>query len=696
MKIFESDKIRNLVVAGHGDTGKTTLVSALLYSAGAVNRFGRVEDGTTVTDYDEDEIERKITINTAVAHCEWQGRKINFLDTPGYRAFILDAKSAMRAGDAALIVVDTVAGSEVQTEVVWRYAEEVKIPRAFVLNKMDRDNASFDRALESLREIFGREVVPVQVPAGEEKEFRGVVDLLRMKAYLSEWDGDGGVEEQEIPEGAREKAEQAREELVEMVAESDEALMEQYFEEGTLSEDALREGLRQAFIRGKLFPVFCASAAHNVGSRPLLDAIVELFPKPTERAPVPAKKLGSEEKVEIPVDPNGPAAAFVFKTLADPFAGRITLLKVYSGVLKSDSTVKNLSTGGEERLGALQIYQGKQHESVGEVYAGDICGVLKLRNTTTGHTLAAPGFDAVFEPVTFPEPSISFAVEPASRGDEDKISGAMAKIMEEDPALRFTRDPQTKEFLLSGTGQLHVEVSVAKLKKRYGVDVVLKTPKVPYRETITGTADVQGKHKKQTGGHGQYGDCKIKMEPLPRGAGFEFEDKIFGGAIPKQYIPAVEKGILEAAEKGYLAGYPVVDFKVTLYDGSYHEVDSSEMAFKIAGALAFKKAMEQAKPVLLEPIMNVEVYCPEENAGDVMGDLNARRGRIQGMEVRGHTQVIKAQVPLAEMLNYQPGLTSLTGGRGSFTMEMSHYDIVPPHLAEKIIAEAKKEAEASK
>ncbi|HRR25349.1 MAG TPA: elongation factor G [Acidobacteriota bacterium] len=696
MKVFESDKIRNIVVAGHGDTGKTTLVSSLLYSGGAVNRMGRVEDGTTVTDYDEDEIERKITINTSVAYCEWRGLKINLLDTPGYRAFILDAKAAMRAGEAALIVVDAVAGSEVQTETVWNFASEDGIPRAFVINKMDRENASFERALESLREVFGREVVPVQIPVGEEKDFRGVVDLLSMKAFRYEWDGDGRFEEAEVPEGTKEAAERYREALVEMVAESDESLMEKFFEEGTLGGEDLVQGLRRSFLAGRLFPVFCASASHNVGARTLLDAFADLFPKPTERAPVAAKKLDSNEVIKVSVDPTGTPAAFVFKTLADPFAGRITLLKVYSGILSSDSTVKNLVTGGEERLGALQIFQGKQHESVPQVYAGDICGVLKLKSTVTGHTLAANGFGAVFEPVVYPEPSISFAIEPASRGDEDKIGAAVAKIMEEDPSLRFTRDPQTKEFLLSGTGQLHVEVSVAKLKKRYGVDVVLKTPKVPYRETITGTADVQGRHKKQTGGHGQYGDCKIKMEPLPRGGGFEFEDKIFGGAIPKQYIPAVEKGIVEAAEKGYLAGYPVVDFKVILYDGSYHEVDSSEMAFKIAGALAFKKAMEQAKPVLLEPIMNVEVYCPEEYAGDIMGDLNSRRGRIQGMEVRGRTQVIKAQVPLAEMLNYQPVLTSLTGGRGSYQMEHSHYDIVPPHLAEKVIAEAKREEEAAK
>ncbi|MFZ0429559.1 MAG: elongation factor G [Acidobacteriota bacterium] len=696
MKVFDSDKIRNLAIVGHGDTGKTTLVSALLYSSGAVNRMGRIEDGTTTTDYDEDEIERKITINTALAYCEWKGHKINFLDTPGYRAFVLDAKSAMAAAETALVLADAVSGVEVQTELVWDFATAANTAKIIVINKLDRDNASYHRTVEALQETFGREVVPVQIPIGEEKDFRGVVDLIRNKAYLFEWDGNGEVKEQEVPADLAETATQRREDLIEMVAESDESLMEKFFEEGTLSEEDLILGLARSTRERKIYPAFCASATHNLGSQPLLDAIVEICPSPLDRAPVPVLDQSGKEEATLKVDPAGPPVGFVFKTLADPFAGRITLLKVYSGTLKSDTSLRNLSSSTDERLGSLQVFQGKNHEGISEAHAGDICGVLKLRNTTTGDTLATSNFGFTIGRVQYPEPSISFAIEPASRGDEEKIGSAVSRIMEEDPSLRFTRDMQTKEFLLSGTGQLHIEVSVAKLKKRYGVEVILRTPRVPYRETITGTADVQGRHKKQTGGHGQFGDCKIKIEPMPRGEGFEFDDVIFGGSIPKQYIPAVEKGIVDAAERGFLAGFPVVDFKVILYDGSYHDVDSSEMAFKIAGALAFKKAMEKAKPVILEPIMNVEVYAPEENAGDIMGDLNSRRGRIQGMDVKGHTQVIRAQVPLAEMLNYQPSLTSMTGGRGSYQMEPSHYDIVPPHLAEKIIAEAKKEAEESK
>ena len=696
MKVFDSEKIRNVAIVGHGDTGKTTLVSAFLYTSGAVNRMGRVEEGTTITDYDEDEIERKITINTALAYCEWKGHKINFLDTPGYRAFVLDAKSAMAAAETALVLADAVSGVEVQTELVWDFATSFETAKIIVINKLDRDNASYQRTVDALSESFGREVVPVQIPIGEERDFKGVVDLIRNKAFLFDWDGNGQAREEDIPANLADTVSQKREELIEMVAESDESLMEKFFEEGTLSEEDLIAGLARSTRQRRIYPAFCSAASHNVGIAPLLDALVELCPSPLDRAPVGLVDESGNEASTLKVDPSGPPVGFVFKTLADPFAGRITLLKTYSGTLKSDTSLHNLSSDTDERLGALQAFQGKNHEAISQASAGDICGVLKLRNTTTGDTLAASNFGSTVRRVQYPEPSISFAIEPASRGDEEKIGSAVGRIMEEDPSLRFSRDAQTKEFLLSGTGQLHIEVSVAKLKKRYGVEVILKTPKVPYRETITGSADVQGRHKKQTGGHGQFGDCKIKMEPMARGEGFIFEDVIFGGAIPKQYIPAVEKGIIEAAERGYLAGYPVVDFKVVLYDGSYHDVDSSEMAFKIAGGLAFRKAMEKAKPVLLEPVMNIEVYAPEENAGDIMGDLNSRRGRIQGMDVKGHTQVIRAQVPLAEMLNYQPALISMTGGRGSYHMEQSHYDIVPPHMAEKVIAEAKKEAEESK
>ncbi|HUV13067.1 MAG TPA: elongation factor G [Acidobacteriota bacterium] len=693
MKVFESERIRNLSVVGHGDAGKTTLVSALLYTSGAVNRLGKVEDGTTITDYDDDEVDRKITINTALAHCEWKSTKINLLDTPGYRAFILDAKSSMTAAEAALLVVDSVSGVEVQTEVVWDFAAEYEVPRFIIINKLDRDNGSFARALESCQKAFGREVVPIQIPLGKESDFKGVVDLIKNKAFVYAWDGKGNAKEEEVPATLKDEVETRREELIEMIAESDDQLMEKFFENGTLSEAEMQKGLSKSIRDGRIHPVLCTSASHNVGVRSLLDTIVSLSPSPVDRRPVKAVKAGSEDAAEVKIEQKGATSAFVFKTLADQFAGRITLLKVYSGNLKSDSVLHNLNKDKDERLGTLQVFQGKSHEAIPEVAAGDICGVLKLKETKTGDTLADRGFSFMFPEVSYPEPAISFAVEPASRGDEEKIGSAVSKIMEEDPSLRFDRDQQTNEFLLSGSGQLHIEVSVGKLKKRFGVDVLLKTPKVPYRETITASADVQGRHKKQTGGHGQFGDCKIKMEPLTHNEGFEFENKIFGGAIPRTYIPAVEKGIVEAASKGFLAGFPVVNFKVVLYDGSYHDVDSSEMAFKIAGAIAFKKAMEKARPVLLEPIMDVEVYVPEENAGDIMGDLNGRRGRIQGMDIKGSTQVIRAQVPMAEMLNYQPTLTSMTGDRGSYHMQQSHYDVVPHNLAEKVIEQAKKEAE---
>ncbi|MEE2821380.1 MAG: elongation factor G [Acidobacteriota bacterium] len=694
MKVFESEGIRNIALVGHGDAGKTSLTSAFLYSAGAVNRLGRVEEGNTVTDFDEDEIERCFSINTALAHMEWDGVKINVLDTPGYRTFILDTKASMVGAETAVVVVDAVAGVEVQTELVWSYAEEFQLPRAIVVNRLDRDRASFSRTLESLHATFGRSVIPVQLPIGEEQNFQGVVDLLQNKAYRYEDNPGGKFKEEAVPDELQADANKRREELIEMIAENDDELMEKFFDEGALSDEELLGGLRKAMQKQEVFPVFCVSSTQNIGVKQLLDGITKLFPNPLERGPITVvDSKTQEEKGFEAVEGSDPVAGFVLKTLADPFAGRINLIKVFSGTLESDSSLKNLSRDMEERLGTLQLMQGKNHEGIAKVHTGDICGVLKLKETNTGDTLAVRSFNSPFKRIEFPEQAISFAVEPKSRGDEDKMSHAIARLLEEDPSLSFRRDSRTKEFLLAGSGQLHVEVAVGKLKKKFGVEVLLNTPKVAYRETITGTADVQGKHKKQSGGHGQYGDCKIRMEPLERDGGFEFVDEIFGGSIPKNYIPAVEKGIVEAAEKGFLAGYPVMDFKITLYDGSYHDVDSSDMAFKLAGLQAFKKAMEQAKPVLLEPIMNIEVYVPEDSAGDVIGDLNGRRGRILGMDVKGATQVIGANVPMSEMLNYAPTLTSLTGGRGNFHMDHSHYDIVPSQLTERIIEEARRDKE---
>ncbi len=687
MKVYDSKDIRNVGVVGHGDSGKTTLTAGMLFATGETNRLTRVDEGNTITDFDDEEISRKITISSAIAVAEWKKTKINILDTPGYNIFINDARAVLVAADSALVLVDGVAGVEVQTEKVWQFANDYQLPRGIIINKLDRERADFQRALDTIQENFGRSAVPIQIPIGSERDFTGVVDLIRMKACIYTPDGDGKGREDEIPASLAEVAQKAHEALVEMVAEGNDALMEQFFDKGTLGPEQIMEGLRQAVRERRIFPVMCASALHNIGTDLILDFVVDNLPAPTEREAVAATINGSEATRKIS-DGDQPSL-YVFKTTADPFAGRITFFKVYSGVLKTDANLQNITRSTAERLAHLSSPQGKTLQPVTELHAGDIGAVAKLRDTLTGDTLTEKGQNVTYPPVKLPEPSIAFAIEAKSRNDEDRMGNAINRILEEDQSLRFYRDPQTREFLLAGAGQQHVEVVVSRLKKRYGVDVTLKAPKIPYRETIRGTADVQGRHKKQTGGHGQFGDCWIKMEPLPRGAKFEFANEIFGGSIPKNFIPAVEKGIIEAAEHGFLAGYPMVDFKVILYDGSYHDVDSSELAFKLAARKAFKAAMQHAKPALLEPIMNVEIQAPVEYAGDLMGDLNGRRGRIAGMDTRGSTQFIRAQVPMAEMLNYQNDLTAMTQGRASFTMEFDHYDFVPQLQAEKIIAAAK-------
>ncbi len=691
MKVFESDAIRNICIVGHGAAGKTSLTSAILFNSGAVNRLARVEDGNTVTDWEDEEIERKISISSALAHCEWNKKKINILDTPGYRPFLAETQLSARAADAAVVVIDAVAGVEVQTEKVWEFCDEYSLPRIIVTNKLDRDNASSNRSQASLEEAFGRGAVPLQIPMGQERDFAGVISLVNNKAYRYPADGSGKFKEEDVPAEYQDVLAEQREKLIEMVAEGSDELMEKFFAEGTLDQADLVEGLKAAVLQRSIFPVFYASSTLNIGISQVMDAITELFPSPATVGKAIGTDPKSNEPSERTISSEEPYAAYVFKTIADPFAGRISLVKLYSGVMRSDSAYSNQTKGKSEKFGPLQIPQGKTMVPVGEVHAGDFFAVTKLKDTATGDTFCDPAHPIVFSSVEIPEPSITFAIEPKSRGDEDKISNALARITEEDAAVRYNRDPQTKQLLLSGSDQLHVEITVSKLRKRYGVEVILKTPKIPYRETIRGKADVQGRHKKQTGGHGQFGDCRIKMEPLPRGGQFEFVDEIFGGAIPRNFIPAVEKGIVEAAARGYLAGYPVVDFKITLYDGSYHPVDSSEMAFKIAGSLAFKKAMETANPVLLEPIMNVELYAPQEYAGALTGDLTSRRGRLQGMDIKRDIQIIKAQVPMAEMVSYSPVLTSVTGGRGSYHMEFSHYDEVPAHIAQKVIEESNKE-----
>jgi elongation factor G len=691
MRVYESDAIRNIGIVGHGAAGKTSLTAAMLFDSGAINRLARVEDGNTVTDWEEEEIERKISIGSSLAHCAWNKIKINILDTPGYRPFLSDTKLALRAADAAVVVVDSVAGVEVQTEKVWEFADEFGQPRIVVINKMDRDNASFERAMASLEEAFGRAIVPIQIPIGTEKEFTGVISLITGKAYVFPRDGSAKFQEVEIPAKYKDEAETARAKLVEMVAEGSDELMEKFFAEGTLETADIIAGLKESVFKRTLVPVLCASSTLNIGVPQVLNAVADLFPSPARIGVVAGLDPKTKEPVERKISSQEPYAAHVFKTIADPFAGRISLVRLYSGIMRSDTVYNNQTKEKTEKFGPLQMIQGKAMTPVGEVHAGDFFAVTKLRETTTGDSICDHARPIVFSDVEIPEPSMTFAIEPKSRGDEDKISNALARIAEEDPGIRYTRDAQTKQLLLSGSGQLHVEVTVAKLRKRYSVEVILRTPKIPYRETIRGRADVQGRYKKQTGGHGQYGDCWIKMEPLERGGKFEFVDEIYGGSIPRNFIPAVEKGIIEASARGFLAGYPVVDFRVVLYDGSYHPVDSSELAFKVAGSLAFKKAMEEANPVLLEPIMNVEIYAPQEYAGSLTGDLTSRRGRLQGMDMKRDTQIIKAQVPMAEMVSYAPILTSMTGGRGTYHMEFSHYDEVPAHIAQKIIDEASKE-----
>ena len=680
-------------MVGHGHAGKTTLLSAMLYTAGATPRLGRVDDGSATTDYDDEEIARKMSISAAAASVEWGKTKINVIDTPGFSMFVHEAKMVLPVVDAAIVVVDGVAGVEVVTQRVWKDCDEYKTPRLIVVNRMDRDRANAERVLESLVNAFGRDVIPIELPIGSEKNLTGVVDLVRMKAYTYELGGNGKGKETEIPANMRAQVQEAHEQLVELVAEGDDKLMEEFFEKGTIPEEDLIPALHNAIREDKLFPVIFSSGLGNVGADRVMDFIVDYTPAPSEHEWVQgeAAASGNGDAPKRHETDAEPMSLYVFKTVSDAFAGRISYFKVFSGVLKNEATVQNFSRGSTEKLSHISIMQGKTAVPVTELHAGDIGAVAKLKDTLTGDTLGDKAAPIQYPRVKLPEPAITFAIEPKSRADEDKLGPGIHKLMEEDAMLRFFRDAQTQEFLIAGTGQQHIEVVVAKLKKRYHTEVVLKAPKVPYRETIRGKADVQGRHKKQTGGHGQYGDCKIKMEPMPRGGQFEFVNDIFGGAIPKNYIPAIEKGIKDAAARGYLAGYPVVDFRVILYDGSYHDVDSNDMSFQMAGRIAFRKAMEQAKPTILEPVMHVEITVPDDFAGSIMGDLNSRRGRIQGMDNKGGNTVVKAEVPMAEMLTYGVDLTSMTQGRGSFNMEMHHYDTVPGALQEKIIEKAKAE-----
>jgi elongation factor G len=687
MRVYESEAIRNVGLAGHGHSGKTTLAAAMLHTAGATARLLRPDDGNTVTDFDEEEIQRHMTISTGIAVAEYKDRKINLLDTPGFNAFLHDTHAALMAADAELIVIDGVAGVEVSTEAVWKFADEFTLPAAFVVNKLDRERADFERALESIRGLAGRGAISLQLPLGQEKDFKGIVDLVVMKAYRYDADGNGRGVEIPIPADLAGLAQAGHEALVEIIAEGNDALMEEFFETGTLPEEHLQQGILEAVKQRRLFPVFATCAMHNIGTDRLLDFVADYFPAPVEHPPLHAHQ--GELAVDEPIRDNGHPSAYVFKTMADQYAGRVSFFKVVHGPIKSDAHLENARSHADERLAHIGSPMGKQILPVTELHAGDIGAVAKLKDTLTGDTLHEKTDPTTIDPVAMPEPSIAYAIKAKSRQDEDRIGQAMQKMMEEDPALRFYRDPATNEFLIAGNGQQHVEVVVSRLRRRYSIDVQLSAPKVPYRETITKKAEVQGRHKKQTGGHGQFGDCWIRIEPLERGTGFEFGEQIFGGSIPRQFVPAIEKGIREAATVGPITGSPVIDFRVTVYDGSYHDVDSNEMSFKVAGRKAFRAAMQVCRPVLLEPVMKVEVTAPQEYGGDLMGDINGRRGRVQGMDVKGSNQVIQALVPMAEMLSYQTDLTSKTQGRGSFTMSMSHYDVVPAHLADKLAAAAK-------
>jgi elongation factor G len=694
MKEYSTESIRNLAVIGHGDAGKTQLISSLLYVAAATPRWGKVDDGTTVTDYEEDSIARKITLNSALAHLDHRDNKINFIDTPGYAAFIAHARPALRVADCALVVVDGVNGVEVQTEKTWAFANEFILPRIMVVTKLDKERSDFGHALDTARGVFSRAIVPFTLPIGKEKDFRGIVDVVHKKAY--EYDANGRAKEIPLPseQSDVDVLNTARERLIEVIAESDDALLEKYLETGTLDEADIVPNINKAIANSKLCPVFAVSSANLVGLQNLLDGIVDYVPNPAtheaERGR-PSVDADQSEQISRKYSDSEPFSAYVFRTIADPFAGRITVMRIMSGKVHHDATVLNSSRGVQERLGALHSVQGKQLDKVDDAHAGDIIACVKLRETQTGDTLCDKAAPIVYDGVAYPEAAIAFAIEPKSRQDEEKISVALHKILEEDPALHFDRDAQTKEFLLAGSGQLHVETVIDKLRKRYSVEVALHPPKVPYKETITQRAEVQGRHKKQTGGRGQFGDCKVIFEPLPRGDGFKFEDKIFGGSVPQQFRPAIEKGIIEAAQTGAVAGYPLVDFKAVLIDGSYHTVDSDEHSFRAAGRKAFRAAIDKVKPTLLEPIMDVEVLAPQEFSGDIMGDLNSRRGRVQGMEMRGNQQMVKAQVPMSEMLNYQSTLNSITAARGSYHMQFSHYDPVPGQIAQKIIDQARSE-----
>ena len=685
MKTYDAKDIRNVLLVGHGGSGKTTLLEAMLFASGAITRMGTVEDGNTVSDHDPDEQRRQISVSLAMAPVEWKGAKLNVLDAPGTADFVGDVRSAIRAADAVIIVVSAVDGVEVQTEYAWELAVQEGLPRAIFVNKLDRERADFQATLDQLVASFGNQVAPFELPIGAEHEFTGIADLLHEKADL--YPSGPTAEESEWPDEIHAMADPAREKLIEAVAESDDALIEKYLDEGTLPEGDIIEGAKEGFANARVAPVLVGSASKAIGIDRLLDFIVEEFPSPLDRAPATVIGKGGEEK-QRPSDPNGPLTAFVFKTVSDPFVGHITMFRVFSGKVRPDSSVSNATQGTDERIGQLFALKGKEHETVSEVPAGDIGAVAKLQHTHTGDTFSTKDDPAQLASVELPEPLLAYAITPKTKGDEDKLATGLARLREEDPTFRVSRNEETHETVIYGMGEAHLGVQIERLKAKFGVEVETRPAKIAYRETIRGKAKAQGRHVKQTGGHGQYAVCDIELEPLPRGEGFVYEDKIFGGAIPQQFIPSIEKGIVKTMSEGVLSGNPMVDVKVTLVDGKFHSVDSSDMAFQIAGSLALKEAVERAGVALLEPIAQLEVTVPEAFTGDIMGDLNSKRGKIQGMEQAGAgKQVIRALVPQGEVARYVIDLRSMTGGRGAFAMTFSHYEEMPQHLAQKVIDE---------
>ena len=688
MKDFQTGQIRNIVLGGHGSTGKTSLVEALLYNLKEINRLGTIEQGSTTSDYSQEEIERQVSINTALTHGVWKDTKINIIDTPGYSDFFGEVVGAMRIADTAFIIVSAASGVEVGTEQVWTQAVKKNVPRFIIINKMDRENIDFEKIFKELVESFGHQVVLTQFPVESGPNFDRVIDLFRMKMQKYKKDGSGNYTEEDIPAELKEKAEDYHLKLIEAVAESDDSLMEKYFEAGALTEDEFRTGFKTAVAQDAVFPVFCVSSTTNVGVKRLLDVIVNFCPAPGERGEVEGVD-GQKRKI----DPQEPFSAIIFKTLSEMHMGELSYIKVLSGVLKSGDEVINTSDGHPERIGQMFILNGKEKKSTDVLYAGDIGALVKLKNTHTSDTLAAKGKEIVYPKIDFPEAIIRTAIQPKAKGDEEKISHGLHVLHEEDPTFIYYQDSELHQTIVSGQGELHLQIILERLKQKFGVEVEEEEPRIPYRETIKKKATAQGKYKKQSGGRGQYGDCHLRLEPMTRGEKFEFLDEIVGGVIPGKFIPAVEKGVVEIMSKGVLAGYPVVDVRVAVYDGSYHNVDSSEMAFKVAASMGFKKAFMEAKPVLLEPIYNIEIRVPDEYMGDVMGDISSRRGKIMGMDSEGRFQKITAQVPLAELHRYSTTLRSLTQGRGLHTRSFSHYEEVPSDTAEKIIEQAKKEKE---